>query len=145
MGTGGKVDAGDSGIDTPTDTPMDSSPDADPAAPEKALCLTPPYMSLAASSVPFSAADFCTLYFSLCNDLVGATHFANETACETAYNGFNTTPDAGEGPAGQKGCRSYHLCNAYGGGTPTTTTLNTHCPHATGFLPADAGPGGPCP
>jgi hypothetical protein len=157
-GTGGKIDSGtdtvtgtggkiDSGIDLAVDTPVipDASVDVvDPAAPEKALCLTPPFMANI-TATPFTAAQFCALYFSLCDGRVGATDFANETDCEAAYNGYNMTPDADMSPSGQKGCRSYHLCNAYNGGNPTTASLNTHCPHSTGFLPNDGGPGGPCP
>jgi len=133
--------------DTSTDTPAitDSGADADPAASEKALCLTAPLMSVAASNMPFTPAQFCTLYREICAGIPSATVFATEAACETAYMGYNNTPDADSSPTGQMGCRSYHLCNAYNGGNPTTTTLNTHCPHTTGFLPGDAGPGGPCP
>jgi hypothetical protein len=101
--------------------------------------------SMNITTAPFTATEFCTLYFSLCNERVGNTHFASEAACETAYNGYNMTPDADMSPTGQQGCRSYHLCNAYAKGNTTDATLNTHCPHATGFQPGDAGPGGPCP
>jgi hypothetical protein len=86
--------------------------------------------------------QFCTLYREICNGVVGATVFATEAQCETAYSGYNSDPDAGngfEGPNGQKGCRTYHLCNA------SNLNVIVHCPHATGFLPNDAGPGGPCP
>jgi len=162
MGTGGKVDAGDSGTggmgtggmssttdasdapkdmsvaDTGTDVAVDVSVDADPAAPEKALCQTPMFMANI-TTTPFTAAQFCTLYMEICNNVVGATGFANEAACETAYTGYNTTPDADMSPTGQKGCRSYHLCNA------NNISLTVHCPHATGFANNDAGPGGPCP
>jgi len=142
-GTGGKVD---SGTDSPTDTPLnvDANADLGPAAVEKAMCLTPMF-SMNITVTPFTAAQFCTLYFDLCNDRVGATHFANMGDCVSAYNGYNMTPDADMSPSGQQGCRSYHLCNAYNKGNPTTATLDTHCPHTTGFLPMDAGPGGPCP
>ncbi len=155
-GTGGKVDSGtdtgttgtggkvDSGIDTPTDTPVmtDATVDADPAASEKALCATAAYMNT--SAPPFTALQFCTLYREICNNDVGATNFPTEAACEAAYNGYSTDPDAGgsggpnEGPNGQKGCRTYHLCNA------NQISLTIHCPHATGFGNNDAA-GGPCP
>jgi hypothetical protein len=145
MGTGGKVDAGDSGTDTVTDTAMDMSVnidtglDADPAAPEKLQCATQTI-----SSTPFTAAQFCTLYLEICNNVVGARAFASQAECETAYSGYNTDPDAGagtEGPNGQKGCRSQHLCLA----NMSAPNLITHCPHATGLNNNDAGPGGPCP
>jgi hypothetical protein len=155
-GTGGKIDSGtdtvtgtggkiDSGIDLAVDVPVipDASVDVvDPAAPEKALCATAAYMNT--SAPPFTALQFCTLYREICNNDVGATNFATEAACEAAYNGYNTDPDAGgtggpnEGPNGQKGCRTYHLCNAQ------QISLTVHCPHATGFGNNDAA-GGPCP
>ena len=122
MGTGGKVDAGDSGTDTPTDTAMDMSlnvdtgADADPAAREKALCRR--RRTCRPTSHAVHGGQFCTLYFSICNDLGGVTHFANQAECETAYNGYNIDPDADAGmsPSGQKGCRSHHLCLANNSG-----------------------------
>ncbi len=141
-GTTGGTDASDAPKDMSVSDTTDSSiVDAlDPAGPEKALCATQAYMST--SAPPFTAVEFCTLYREICNTTVGATFFATEAACETAYTGYNTNPDAGggsEGPNGQKGCRTYHLCNA------NQISLTIHCPHATGFANADAGPGGPCP
>ena len=136
-GTGGRID---SGVDTPTDTPAitDTGVDADPAATEKAMCQTPMFMSNI-TVTPFTAAEFCTLYFSECNDHAGVTHFATQADCRTAYNGYNMTPDADTSPSGQQGCRSYHLCNA------VRLNVNPHCAHATGLTGFDGGIGQPCP
>jgi hypothetical protein len=156
-GTGGKVDAGTGGMtstdasdapkdmsvaDTGTDTVVDATADADPASSEKMLCATSPYSTNAAP--PFSPLQFCTLYREICNNIVGARVFATEGDCETAYSGFNTDPDAGagtEGPNGQKGCRTQHLCLA----NVSAANALIHCPHTTGLANNDAGPGGPCP
>ena len=126
--------------DTSTDTPVitDSGADADPAASEKAMCQTAMVMSNI-TTTPFTAAQFCTLYFSVCNSLQGVTQFANEAACETAYTGYNNTPDADMSPTGQMGCRSYHLCNA------VRLNVNPHCAHATGLASFDGSVGPPCP
>jgi len=142
-GTGGKVDGGTTdATDTAMDMSMnvDSGPDADPAMSEKLLCAMSAYQST--STTPFTAGQFCTLYLEICNDVVGARVFATEAECETAYNGYSSDADAGggtEGPNGQKGCRTAHLCLA------NQASLITHCPHATGLNNNDAGPGGPCP
>jgi len=142
MGTGGKIDAGDSGTDTPMSSDAgDASADADPAATEKALCQTAPYMTVPASVTPFTPADFCTLYFEICNDVVGATRFASQAECRAMYGGYNMTADADMSPTGQQGCRSVHLCLA----NMSAANALIHCPHTTGLANNDAGPGGPCP
>ena len=99
--------------------------------------MTSPY-NLNNTAPPFTPQQFCALYRDICAPISGITQFATEQDCENSYNGFST--DAGtEGPNGQKGCRTYHLCNAL------NIDLNIHCPHATGLASRDGGPGGPCP
>jgi hypothetical protein len=135
------VDASDAPKDmsvADTGNIVDTGADADPAANEKAMCLTPMFMANI-TTMPFTAAEFCRLYFSECNDLGGVTHFATQADCRTAYNGYNMTPDADMSPSGQQGCRSYHLCNA------VRLNVNPHCAHATGLSAFDAGSGPPCP
>jgi hypothetical protein len=140
-GMTGGTDASDAPKDmsvADTGSIVDVSVDADPAATEKAMCLTPMFMSNI-TVTPFTAAEFCTLYFSECNDLAGVTHFATQADCRTAYNGYSMTPDADMSPSGQQGCRSYHLCNA------VRLNVNPHCAHATGLTGFDGGIGLPCP
>jgi hypothetical protein len=71
--------------------------------------------------VPFSPAEFCTLFDAICGaDIIPAAGYtADEATCELVYGGLTLSAER---------CRSAHLCNAnlLGAATP-------HCYHAQGW------------
>ena len=75
------------------------------------------------AATPFSTADFCALYASVC----GAENFAGGLTpadCETTYASWASMKISGSTTVGVQNCTSYHLCNA-NAGMPAL-----HCQHA---------------
>src|SRR5580658_10241130 len=85
----------------------------------------------------FEAQDFCTLFISICSQLVAVTALSVQATCEMTYAGWT--------PAQQE-CRTYDLCIAAGG----TADESPNCWNAQGYAApvangASALAGGPCP
>jgi hypothetical protein len=90
----------------------------------KAMCTSKGTMTAA----PFSAADFCALYESVCGTMAGAIASGD---CMATYTGWAGKMITNPSTDSLQSCVSYHLCNAQMAGG-----AGTHCPHAAG--------GGPC-
>ncbi|MCA9627635.1 MAG: hypothetical protein KC766_08220 [Myxococcales bacterium] len=69
-----------------------------------------------------AAEAFCAKYETVCT-YGGADRYADETACISAYEGYDSM---------RQGCVEKHLQNAVDESNPTL-----HCPHATGQAPCN--------